>query len=428
MHENGEGMAEYSDVTERFLRYVKVDTQSKENVDCFPSTEKQKVLAAMLAEELEKVGASDVYFDQEYCYVYAAIPDNTGNASAQEQTEQQPVLGFISHMDTSPEVSGAQVNPKIVHAYDGNDIELGEFEGKRIVLSPEEFPELKNYVGKDLITTDGKTLLGADDKAGVAEIMTMAAYLLQHPQIKHRRIAIAFTPDEEVGSGVDHFNLEKFGAAYAYTVDGGAIGELEYENFNAASAVIDVRGRSVHPGEAKNKMKNAALMAIDFESHLPVQEKPALTEGYEGFYHLVKVEGAVESARLEYIIRDHDRQKFEEKKSYMEKLCHELNQKYGTGSFTLQVKDQYYNMAEKIKPNMFLVDRAKACMEKLQIEPKVQPIRGGTDGARLSYMGIPCPNLCAGGHNFHGRYEYCCVQSMEKISELLVLLASDKSL
>jgi tripeptide aminopeptidase len=419
-------VAEYSEVTERFLRYVQVDTQSEEDSKDFPSTQKQKNLAGILAQGLEKMGASDVYFDQKFGYVYAVIPETTqvkSESHPEMQIEPRPVLGFIAHMDTSPEVSGADVRPQIVHGYDGRDILLGELDGKKMILSPKEFPELKDYIGRDLITTDGTTLLGADDKAGVAEIMTMASYLLSHPDVKHHRIAIAFTPDEEVGAGVDHFDLKRFGADYAYTVDGGAIGELEYENFNAASAVIDVRGRSVHPGEAKHKMKNAALMAMEFEHLLPIQEKPALTEGYEGFYHLSRMEGTVESARLEYIIRDHDRQKFEEKKAHMEYLCDELNQKYGDSCFTPQIKDQYYNMAEKMESNMFLVDEAKECMEKLDITPKIQPIRGGTDGARLSYMGLPCPNLCAGGHNFHGRYEYCCIQSMEKISELLVLLA-----
>ncbi len=404
-----------SKVIEKFLRYAKVDTQSMEDAGCFPSTEKQKDLAKMLAKELTELGAEDVFFDEKNGYVYAFLP-------ATDDSKKE-VMAFISHMDTSPEISGANVNPQFVRNYDGKDIlldEKGEF-----VLSPEKFPELLDYVGKDLITTDGHTLLGADDKAGVAEIMTMAETLLAHPELKHGRIAIVFTPDEEVGAGVDYIDLDRIHADYAYTVDGGALGELEYENFNAASAKVKVTGVSVHPGEAKNKMKNASRMAAEFAASLPELETPEHTEGYEGFYHLISMNASIEAAELHYIIRDHDRALFEEKKENIQKIAEHLNEKYGAGSFEVELKDQYYNMKEKIEPDyMFLIDRAKACMKELEIEPKVQPIRGGTDGARLSFMGLPCPNLCTGGHNFHGRYEYVCVQSMEKITDLLIKLAT----
>mgnify|MGYP001028288286 FL=1 len=403
-----------SNVVEKFLRYVKVDTQSSEEAMQFPSTEKQKDLGRMLYEELEKMGASDVFFDEKYGYVYAKIP-----ATCEEQDKK--VLGFISHMDTSPETSGAGVNPRIVKDYDGEDICLNE--KQNIILSPKEYPELKEYVGKTLIVTDGTTLLGADDKAGVAEIMTMAEYLLTHPEVKHREIAIAFTPDEEIGAGVDYFDLKRFGADYAYTVDGGAIGELEYENFNAASASIKVQGVTVHPGEAKNKMKHASRIAMEFDRNLPEQQKPEYTQGYEGFFHLTHMEGEVEHAMLQYIIRDHDRKQFEEKKFLFEKNAEYQNAKYGEGTVQCCIKDSYYNMKEKIEPtHFFLIEQAKSCMEELSIVPKIQPIRGGTDGARLSFMGLPCPNLCTGGHNFHGRFEYCCVESMEQIVKLLISL------
>jgi tripeptide aminopeptidase len=409
-------MSSEFDVIERFLRYVSVDTESDENSTTFPSTEKQKDLGRMLAKELEGLGAESVHFDEQYGYVYATIP-----STYKDEVATSKVLAFIAHMDTSPELSGCNVNPQIVKNYDGKDIILNASDN--IVLSPNDFPELLHYIGQDLITTDGTTLLGADDKAGVAEIMAMAAYLLGHKEIEHGKIAITFTPDEEVGAGVDHIDLKRVGADYAYTVDGGGIGELEYENFNAAAAKIIIKGRSVHPGDAKNKMKNASLMAMELEQRLPALEKPEHTEKYEGFFHLIHLEGSVEEASMEYIIRDHELHKFEEKKQRMEAICKELNAKYGEGSFTLTLKDQYYNMLDKIKPYMFLIEDAKDCMKQLSIEPKIQPIRGGTDGARLSYMGLPCPNLCTGGHNYHGRYEYCCIQSMEKIVQLLVLLA-----
>lgn len=405
-------------VVERFLRYAAVDTQSAEDAECFPSTEKQKNLAAMLAVELKGMGASEVFFDEEKCYVYGVIPATDGGA-------RKETLGFIAHMDTSPEVSGANVRPQFTRNYDGGDIVLNAEKG--IVLIPGVFPELKGYIGKTLITTDGNTLLGADDKAGVAEIMTMAQELLAHPEIPHGRIAVAFTPDEEVGGGVDHFDLERFGADYAYTVDGGGIGELEYENFNAASADITVRGVSVHTGEAKNKLKNAAVIAQEFNTLLPENQRPENTEGYEGFFCLMSIEGDIENASLSYLIRDHDKAKFEQKKALAAAAAETLNAKYGAGTVTVQIKDTYYNMREKIEPEyMFLIDNAKAAMEQLGITPKIKPIRGGTDGARLSYMGLPCPNICTGGHNFHGRYEFVCAESMEKIVQLLTLLARGK--
>lgn len=409
-----------SKVVDKFLKYIKVDTRSGENSASFPSTEKQKKLGKLLYEELCEMGITDAYFDETYGYVYGKIPANDGGESTK-------TIAFIAHMDTAPDISGENVNPKFVENYQGQDIVLNEELG--LVLSGKKFPELKDYIGKTLITTDGTTLLGADDKAGVAEIMTMAEYLLSHPQIKHGTIAVCFTPDEEVGAGVDYIDLKRLGADYGYTVDGGALGEIEYENFNAASAVVDVCGVNVHPGEAKNKMKNAALIAMEFERMLPGNEKPEYTCGYEGFYHLTDMSGNEETARLQYIIRDHDREQFEKKKNYLEKTALFLNQKYGEKTVNLTVKDSYYNMKEKIEPEyFFLVEYAAKCMEELGVSPRIQPIRGGTDGARLSYMGLPCPNLCAGGHNFHGRYEYVCVESMEKITELLIKLAAQKYL
>lgn len=410
----------YSKVVERFLKYVQIDTRAEEGSATFPSTEKQKNLGRLLYEELKEMGVQDPYFDEEFGYVYGQIP-------ATDNGESRKKVAFIAHMDTAPDISGADVKPQIITDYDGKDIVLNKELG--IVLSPDKFPELKEYIAKSLITTDGTTLLGADDKAGVAEIMTMAEELLAHPEWKHGPIAIAFTPDEEVGAGVDHIDLERLGADYAYTVDGGALGELEYENFNAASALVTVKGVNVHPGEAKNKMKNASLIGIELEMMLPKAQKPEYTCGYEGFYHLTDIKGNEESAKLSYIIRDHDKEKFEEKKNFMKLSAELLNQKYGEGTVSIEIRDSYYNMKEKIEPEyFFLIENAKKCMEELGIEPRVQPVRGGTDGARLSYMGLPCPNLCAGGHNFHGRYEYCCIESMEKITELLVKLAQEKYL
>lgn len=400
-------------VLDKFLRYVKIDTQSSDDSATFPSTDKQRNLAKLLYNELVEMGAENVYYDEEHCYVYAAIPATDGG-------EKEKVLGFIAHMDTSPEVSGKDVKPQIVSDYDGGDIRLNE----STVLSVAQFPEMKLFRGKTLVTTDGTTLLGADDKAGVAEIMTMAQYLLEHKEIKHGRIAVAFTPDEEVGAGVDHFDIDRFGADWAYTVDGGILGEIEYENFNAASADIEISGVSVHPGTAKDKMKNASVIAWELEGALPREQKPEHTENYEGFFHLCYVEGTTEKAVMSYIIRDHDMAKFREKKALMAKTVEAINEKYGEGTAKLEMTDSYYNMKEKICPDfMFLIDNAENAMKALGIEPRIQPIRGGTDGARLSFMGLPCPNLCTGGGNFHGRFEYCCVEDMEKTVELLIKLA-----
>ncbi len=402
-------------VLSRFLRYAKINTQSDEDSTSFPSTGGQRVLAKLLVDELLRLGLSDAAYDEKSGCVYAHIPANDGGLNPK-------TLGFISHMDTSPETSGENVRPRLIADYDGGDIMLSEQLG--IVLSPEMYPEMRNYVGKTLIVTDGNTLLGADDKAGVAEIMTMAERLISDGDLKHGRIAIAFTPDEEIGGGIARFDLERFGADYAYTVDGGALGELEYECFNAASAEVTVRGVNIHTGEAKGKMKNASRIALEFDSLLPAGERPELTEGYEGFFHLESIRGGVESAELEYLIRDHDREKFEQKKQLMISIAGGLNEKYGQGTVELVIKDTYRNMRDKICPdNMFLIEQAEAAMRQLGIEPKIQPIRGGTDGANLSWRGLPCPNLCAGGHNFHGRYEYCCAEPMEKITELLVKLA-----
>ena len=363
----------------------------------------------MLAEELREMGVSEVRED-ENGYVYGMIPSNLEEGAA------APALGFISHMDTAPAFSGENVKPRIIENYDGEDICLNK--EASIWLSVKEFPEMKRYKGQTLITTDGTTLLGADDKAGVAEIMTMASWFLAHPEEKHGKICIAFTPDEEVGRGADRFDVAGFGADVAYTVDGGAIGELEYENFNAASGRVRLHGASIHPGSAKGKMKNALLMGMEFQSLLPVFENPMYTEGYEGFFHLDRMEGNVEEAELEYIIRDHER-----KKELFKAAGAFMNQKYGEGAAEVYVKDSYFNMKEKIEPYMYLIDEAKAAMEELDIAPVIVPIRGGTDGARLSYMGLPCPNICTGGHNFHGKYEYICAESMETITELLIRIA-----
>lgn len=403
-----------SQTAERFLRYAVIDTQSADDKEQMPSTEKQRVLGRMLAEELREMGVSEVRED-ENGYVYGMIPSNL------EEEAAAPALGFISHMDTAPAFSGENVKPRIIENYDGEDICLNK--EASIWLSVKEFPEMKRYKGQTLITTDGTTLLGADDKAGVAEIMTMASWFLAHPEEKHGKICIAFTPDEEVGRGADRFDVAGFGADVAYTVDGGAIGELEYENFNAASGRVRLHGASIHPGSAKGKMKNALLMGMEFQSLLPVFENPMYTEGYEGFFHLDRMEGNVEEAELEYIIRDHDRVKFERKKELFKAAGAFMNQKYGEGAAEVYVKDSYFNMKEKIEPYMYLIDEAKAAMEELDIAPVIVPIRGGTDGARLSYMGLPCPNICTGGHNFHGKYEYICAESMETITELLIRIA-----
>lgn len=398
-----------SRAAERFLHYVSFDTQSKDDEEQVPSTEKQRVLAEVLKRELEEMGASDVRMS-ENGYVYAVIPATT----------EKPVkaLGFISHMDTAPAMSGTDVRPRIVENYGGGDIVLNE--EKQIVMRVKDFPGMADCVGKDLIVTDGTTLLGADDKAGVAEIMEMAEFFLSHPEIPHGKICIGFTPDEEVGRGADFFDVEGFGADVAYTVDGGPIGELEYENFNAASGKVEINGRGVHPGSAKGSMINALLVGMEFQSLLPVFENPMYTEGYEGFFHLDQFSGDVESAHMEYIIRDHDREKFEKKKELFEAAAAYLNRKYGEGTVVVKLKDSYYNMKEKIEPeNLYLIDIASEAMKALGIAPQVTPIRGGTDGARLSYMGLPCPNLCTGGYNFHGKYEFIPVQSIDTMVEIL---------
>lgn len=400
-------------VLKRFLKYVNVDTQSHEDIESVPSTGKQKTLTGILAEELKTIGAGSVKTDG-HGYVYAVIPSNLkGGRTA-------PAIGFLSHMDTSPDVSGENVKPRIVESYDGSDIVLNAEQG--YVLSASENPSLKKYVGRRLVVTDGTTLLGADDKAGIAEIMSMAESILSHPEIEHGEIRIGFTPDEEVGRGMDFFDVDTFGAKFAYTVDGGELGEIEYENFNAAGAAVYIKGYGIHPGSAKNRMVNAALLAMEFQSMLPVSENPAFTDGYEGFYHLTSLEGTPENATAHYIIRDHDLRKFSEKKARMQKIAAYLNEKYGEATFTVEIKDSYLNMKEKIEPHMHLIDNAKAAMEAAGIDPAVVPIRGGTDGARLSYMGVPCPNLCTGGVNFHSRYEYIPVESMEKMTDVLLNL------
>lgn len=401
-------------VLEKFLRYVQVDTQSDEESTTTPSTMKQHELAKILVQELKDVGACEITYDEEHCYVYASIAASKGY-------ENCPVLGFIAHMDTSPAVSGANVRPRIVETYDGGDIVLNK--ELNIVMKVTDFPGLSKYVGKDLVVTDGTTLLGADDKAGIAEIMAMAEYLMQHPEEKHGTIRIGFTPDEEIGCGADYFDVRLFGADYAYTVDGGPLGELEYENFNAAGAKLIVHGRSVHPGDAKGKMKNAILIAQEFQGLLPVEQNPMFTEGYEGFFHVDYFSGNVEEAVAEYIIRDHDRALFEQKKQLFMDCVAFLNHKYGAGTVDVEMKDSYYNMREILESHMHLIEGAAGAMEALGIKPLISPIRGGTDGARLSFMGLPCPNLCTGGENYHGRYEFACVQSMEQVTGLLVKIA-----
>ena len=407
-----------SRVIENFLEYVKIDTESAEGSETTPSTLKQHDLARLLTRQLQEMGAQEITYDKERCYVYASVPASKG-------CENAPVLGFIAHMDTSPAVSGADVKPRIIEDYDGKDIVLieGSVDTAQVILKVADFPELAGYKGRRLIVTDGTTLLGADDKAGVAEIMTMAEYLLKHPEVSHGKIRVGFTPDEEVGAGADYFDVKLFGADYAYTVDGGKLGELEYENFNAAGAKVRIRGRSVHPGEAKDKMRNALLLAQEFQAMLPAAENPMYTCGYEGFYHLDALNGTVEEALADYIIRDHDKEKFEKKKVLFLQTGEFLNQKYGEGTFEITMKDSYYNMKEVIEKHMHLIDNAKEAMQELGIEPVVVPIRGGTDGARLSFMGLPCPNLCTGGQNFHGKYEYACADDMEKIAGLLVRIA-----
>lgn len=396
-------------VVERFLRYAMIDTQSDPESATCPSTEKQLDLARVLVEELQEIGMEDVSLD-ENGYVMATLPANV--------EREIPTIGFIAHMDTSPDMSGTNVRPTFVENYDGGDIILNQ--KKNIILSPADFPDLKDYVGETLITTDGTTLLGADDKAGIAEIVTAMEYLLAHPEIEHGEIKIAFTPDEEIGRGADLFDVKKFNAAFAYTLDGGPLGELEYENFNAASANIRIQGRNVHPGSAKNKMINSMLIAMELNSLLPPAERPEHTEHYEGFIHLTNISGDVEETKLQYIIRDHSRELFEKKKKVLEGAVDFLNLKYGPGTVGLELKDSYYNMREKIEPVMEIVELAKRAMQEVGVTPIISPVRGGTDGARLSYMGLPCPNIFTGGHNYHGKYEYIPVNSMKKAVEVIL--------
>lgn len=399
-------------VIDRFLKYVTFDTQSDESTGVTPSTAKQMVFAQYLKTELEELGLEDISLD-ENGYLFATLPANV--------EREIPTIGFIAHMDTSPDMLGENVSPRIVEKYEGGDIVLSEAD--HIILSPSQFPELKDHVGEDLIVTDGHTLLGADDKAGIAEIVAAVAYLKAHPEIEHGKIRIGFNPDEEIGLGSHKFDVEKFGCKWAYTMDGGEVGELEFENFNAAAAKVHVKGRNVHPGYAKNKMINSMLVANEFVAMLPADETPATTDGYEGFFHLVGMEGEVESSTLSYIIRDHDREKFEARKSFIKVCADRLNEKYGADTVTVELKDQYYNMRQQVEPLMHIIDIAFAAMKEAGVEPKVKAIRGGTDGAQLSFKGLPCPNIFAGGLNFHGRYEFVPVQSIEKAMNVIVKIA-----
>lgn len=399
------------ELVERFIKYVKYDTESNTETGTTPSTLGQLVLAKELVKDLEKVGLLDISLDNNG-YIMATLPGNT--------TKEVPTIGFVAHMDTSPDLTGKNVNPRIVKGYDGLDILLNE--ESNVILSPKDFPEMLEYVGQDLIVTDGLTLLGADDKAGIAEIITAMKYLKDHPEIKHGDIRICFTPDEEIGQGADHFDVDKFACQWAYTIDGGPIGELEYENFNAAGVKINIQGRSVHPGYAKDKMVNALIIANQLMSLLPSNERPEHTVGYEGFYHLTNMNGTVDNASLNYIIRDHSRDRFENRKQILLDSVDYINKLY-PNSTTVKIKDQYYNMREKVEPMMYIVDYAFEAMVSVGVEPIVKPIRGGTDGARLSFMNLPCPNIFGGGHNFHGRYEFIPIQSMQKAVDVIVKIA-----
>lgn len=395
-------------ILDRFLRYVSVDTQSNEDSESQPSSAKQLDLLRLLKDELIAMGVEATL--DEYGYVMASIPASEGVTA--------PKIGFIAHVDTAPDASGADIKPQVIKDYDGMDIPLKGVPG--LALKPSEFPELSRYVGETLVTTDGTTLLGADDKAGVAEIMDAVQYIVEHPEFRHGEIKIGFTPDEEIGRGVVKFDVAKFGADFGYTMDGGEVGELEYENFNAASAKVRIQGLNVHPGYAKGKMKNALLIGMELNSLLPADQRPEYTEGYEGFYHLIGVNGSVEEAIVRYIVRDHDRAKFEAKKAFLAKCVDFINEKYGTGTAEAEIKDQYYNMREQVEPHIEVVDVAKKAIEMAGVKPKVQPIRGGTDGANLSFRGLPCPNIFAGGLNFHGKMEFVPVSSMEKASEVIL--------
>ena len=397
-------------ITERFLNYTKFDTQSAEESQTVPSTSKQLIFARYLKEEMEREGLQEVEMDEKG-YLYATLPANLADSD-----EPVPTIGFISHYDTSPDCSGADIKPRIVEHYDGGDITLS----KGVVLSPKKFPELLGHVGEDLIVTDGHTLLGADDKAGIAEIMQAMCYLRDHPDIRHGKIRVAFNPDEEIGMGAHHFDVAKFGCDWAYTMDGGEVGELEFENFNAASAKITIKGVSVHPGYAKGKMVNANRLAVEFAAMLPADETPETTEGYEGFYHLIGMQTNTELGKLSYIIRDHDREKFEARKQFVLACAERMNERYGEGTVVAEVKDQYYNMKEMVAPQMHIIDKVLVAMQQVGVKPQVKPIRGGTDGAQLSFKGLPCPNIFAGGINFHGPYEFVPIQSMEKAMQVVV--------
>jgi len=401
-------------ITERFLKYVKFPTASDENSKTVPSTDDQRVFAGYLAEELKSVGLTEVEIDDNG-YIMATLPANTD--------KQIPTIGFIAHVDTSPDMSGKNIKARIVENYNGKDILLNE--QKNIVLETAKYPEILQYKGQNIIVTDGTTLLGADNKAGIAAIVSAMEYLRTHPEIEHGKIRIGFTPDEEIGRGADHFDVKKFGAEWAYTVDGGEIGELEFENFNAASAKITFKGLNVHPGYAKNKMLNSMLVAQKFVGMLPQHETPEQTEAYEGFYHLVGMSGTVEESSLTYIIRDHDRDIFESRKKEMQDLVDKINAEFGAGTAEIELKDQYYNMREKVEPVFHIVELAKKSMEEVGITPKIKPIRGGTDGSRLSFEGLPCPNIFAGGHNFHGRFEYLPIPSMEKAMQVIVKISEN---
>ena len=392
---------------DKFLRYVAVETTSDENSETQPSAAKELDLLRLLRDELTNMGIQAEL--DEYGYVMATIPSNTD--------KDIPAIGFIAHVDTAPDASGKDIKPQIIHNYDGGDIVLNA--EKNVALRVAEFPEMAQYKGQTMITTDGTTLLGADDKAGVAEIMQAAQYMMEHPEFKHGEIKIGFTPDEEIGRGVVKFDVKKFGARYAYTMDGGEIGELEYENFNAAAAKIHIQGSNIHPGYGKDKMVNSMLIAMELDAMLPVEQRPRYTQGYEGFFHLIAIEGTVEETNMSYIIRDHDRAKFEEKKALMTSIAEFLNKKYGN-VVSLELKHQYYNMRQEVEPHFFIVEKAIKAMEMAGVKPKVQPIRGGTDGANLSFMGLPCPNIFAGGHNFHGKLEYVPLESMEKATEVIL--------
>jgi len=404
-------------ITERFLKYVSFTTTSDENTNMTPSTPGQMIFAKYLVDELKSIGLTEVDVDKNG-YIMATLPANI--------QKEVPTIGFVAHMDTSPDMSGKNPKPRVVANYDGNDIVLNE--EKAIVLETAKYPEILLYIGQDIVVTDGNTLLGADDKAGLAEIVSAMEYLVAHPEIKHGKIRVGFTPDEEIGQGADHFDVEKFGAEWAYTMDGGEIGELEFENFNAASAKVTFKGVNVHPGYARHKMLNSMRVAHQFASMIPRHETPEHTEGYEGFFHLTNMEGTVEKSSLSYIIRDHDRDRFERRKKEFAHLVNKINAEFGDGTATLEMRDQYYNMREKIEPVMHIIDLAFNAMNDVGVTPKVKPIRGGTDGSRLSYMGLPCPNIFAGGHNFHGRFEFVPVQSMEKAMQVIVKIAESVTL